>query len=86
MTPNKTLIQAPLSQHTIPQTLPIDGYTRWRSLKAYLPFCRETLRKLEREGRFPQRIHLSLRCAAWPNRELHRYFADPIHYRAQTAE
>ncbi|WP_408580172.1 helix-turn-helix transcriptional regulator [Burkholderia cenocepacia] len=58
-------------------------FTRWNDLKAFVPFSRETLRKRELEGRFPRRQHLSQRCAAWPNRELHRWFADPSGYRAE---
>ncbi|HDR9080657.1 TPA: AlpA family phage regulatory protein [Burkholderia vietnamiensis] len=67
-----------------PEALPADGFTRWNSLRAFVPFSRETVRKREKEGRFPRRQHLgSERCAAWPNRELHRWFADPVNYRAE---
>ncbi len=67
-----------------PEALPADGFTRWSGLKAFVPFSRETVRKREQEGRFPQRQHLgSERCAAWPNRELHKWFADPQNYRAE---
>jgi prophage regulatory protein len=64
-------------------TLPADGLTRWSELKKFVPFCRETLRQREREGKFPRRQNLTKRCAAWPNRELHRWFADPVNYRAE---
>lgn len=70
------------SSTTASESLPLDGYTRWNDLRAFVPFSRETLRKRELEGRFPRRIHLSLRCAAWPNRELHKWFEDPAGYRA----
>ncbi|KWO79314.1 transcriptional regulator [Burkholderia ubonensis] len=36
------------------------------------------------EGRFPRRFRLSLRCSVWSNREIHRWFADPVGYRADT--
>lgn len=65
-----------------PESLPLDGYSRWLGLKPFMPFSRETLRKLEIAGRFPLRQHLSKRCAVWPNRELHRWFADPVNYRS----
>jgi prophage regulatory protein len=65
-----------------PVALPADGFSRWDTLKIFVPFSRETLRKREKEGRFPRRQHFSERCAAWSNRELHRYFADPANYRA----
>jgi predicted DNA-binding transcriptional regulator AlpA len=64
-------------------TLPLDGLSRWNDLKKFIPFSRETLRQREREGKFPRRQHLTKRCAAWPNRELHRWFADPLNYRAE---
>ncbi|VWB73607.1 helix-turn-helix transcriptional regulator [Burkholderia lata] len=66
-----------------PRSLPLDGLTCWNDLKAFVPFSRETVRKRELEGRFPRRQRLSQRCAAWPNRELHRWFADPAGYRAE---
>ncbi|MFV8513694.1 helix-turn-helix transcriptional regulator [Ralstonia pseudosolanacearum] len=69
-----------------PEALPADGFTRWSGLKAFVPFSRETLRKRELEGRFPRRVHLgSARCAAWPNREIHRWLSDPAGYRAPEA-
>lgn len=67
----------------IPEALPADGFSRWNNLRGLVPFSRETLRKREKEGKFPRRVHLTQRCAAWPNRELHRWFADPVGYRAE---
>lgn len=66
-----------------PEALPADGFSRWNNLRDLVPFSRETLRKREKEGKFPRRVHLTQRCAAWPNRELHRWFADPVGYRAE---
>ncbi|WP_334032785.1 helix-turn-helix transcriptional regulator [Burkholderia gladioli] len=67
-----------------PEALPADGFTRWNSLRTFVPFSRETVRKREKEGRFPRRQRLgSERCAAWPNREIHRWIADPANYRAE---
>jgi prophage regulatory protein len=65
------------------ESLPLDGFSRWNDLRAFVPFSRETLRKREIEGRFPKRVHITQRCAAWPNRELHRWVADPVNYRAE---
>lgn len=65
------------------ETLPLDGFTRWNKLRLFVPFSHETIRQREKAGKFPRRQHLgSARCAAWPNRELHRWFADPANYRA----
>ncbi|MCX4156140.1 MULTISPECIES: helix-turn-helix transcriptional regulator [Paraburkholderia] len=66
-----------------PKSLPLDGYSRWSDLQDFVPFSRETLRTRELEGRFPRRQHLSQRCAVWSNRELHRYFSDPVGYRVE---
>ncbi|SAK96824.1 transcriptional regulator [Caballeronia catudaia] len=68
-----------------PESLPLDGFTRWSTLKSIVPNSREWVRLREKEGRFPKRVHLSLRCTAWPNRELHKWLADPLNYRAAPA-
>jgi prophage regulatory protein len=68
----------------IPEALPADGYSRWNNLRELVPFSRETLRKREKEGRFPRRVQLgSARCVAWSNREIHRWIADPVGYRVE---
>lgn len=68
-----------------PQSLPLDGFTRWNDLKRLVPLSHEAVRLRERAGRFPKRVQLgSARCVAWPNRELHRWFADPAGYQAQS--
>ncbi|OUL92943.1 helix-turn-helix transcriptional regulator [Paraburkholderia hospita] len=67
-----------------PQALPLDGYSRWRDLRKFVPLSHESVRQRELKGRFPKRVQLgSARCAAWPNRELHRWFSDPMNYRAE---
>ena len=68
---------------TPPNSLPPDGITRWVELKKLIQCSREWVRLREKEGRFPKRLRLTERCVAWPNRELHRYFADPVNYRAE---
>ncbi|WP_186172956.1 helix-turn-helix transcriptional regulator [Burkholderia gladioli] len=67
-----------------PQTLPLDGYSRWQNLQHLVPLSREAIRLREIAGRFPRRVQLgSQRCVAWPNREIHRWLADPANYRAE---
>lgn len=84
MAAKATNVHAPMEVHATPsESLPLDGFTRWNDLRPFVPFSRETLRKRETEGRFPRRVHITQRCAAWPNRELHRWFADPANYRAE---
>lgn len=69
------------------ESLPLDGFSRWKDLRAFVPFSRETLRKREIEGRFPRRQSLgSQRCTAWSNRELHKWIADPAGYRAEVSK
>jgi predicted DNA-binding transcriptional regulator AlpA len=66
-----------------PLVLPLDGFTRWSDLKHIIPMCHESVRQRELAGRFPKRVQLgSARCVAWPNREIHRWLADPAGYRA----
>ncbi|HDR9767886.1 TPA: AlpA family phage regulatory protein [Burkholderia cepacia ATCC 25416] len=68
---------------TSPLTLPLDGYTRWGELKQFVPLCLSSVTNRERAGRFPKRVKLGSYSVAWPNREIHRWFADPNGYRAQ---
>jgi predicted DNA-binding transcriptional regulator AlpA len=46
---------------------------------------RESVRQRELAGKFPRRQYLTKRCAVWSNREIHRWFADPLNYRAEAA-
>jgi prophage regulatory protein len=69
-----------------PQSLPLDGFTRWADLKHLVPLSHEAVRQRELAGRFPRRVQLgSARCVGWPNRELHRWLANPAGYRAPEA-
>ena len=63
------------------EKLPLDGQSRWAQIAPFLPFARETARKLEQQGRFPKRVRITERCSMFSNRELHRWFADPVGYR-----
>ncbi|CAJ0689583.1 hypothetical protein LMG18102_01134 [Ralstonia mannitolilytica] len=68
-----------------PQSLPLDGFTRWNELKHIIPLSHESVRQRELKGRFPKRVQLgSARCVAWPNREIHRWLADPANYRSES--
>lgn len=70
-----------------PRTLPLDGWSRWRTLKHFVPLSHEGVRRRELAGRFPKRVNLgSARCVAWPNREIHRWLADPAGYRVAADE
>ena len=67
----------------ISKTLPVDGLSRWNQMAPFVPFSREKFRQLVIAGKAPQPIKLSERCTAYPNRELHKFFADPLNYRAE---
>ncbi|WP_206953335.1 helix-turn-helix transcriptional regulator [Trinickia acidisoli] len=84
MAKQTTTAQPSGGAHSSPKSLPLDGYTRWNDLRNLVPGSREWVRLREKEGRFPKRVRLSQRCSAWPNRELHRWFADPAGYRAES--
>lgn len=64
------------------KSLPADGLSRWREISQFSPFCREKFRQLVKAGKAPQPVRFSERCTAYSNRELHRFFADPLNYRA----
>ncbi|AHE26787.1 AlpA family phage regulatory protein [Burkholderia pseudomallei] len=68
-----------------PVGLPLDGFSRWGDLRPFIPLSRETVRQRELEGRFPRASRLTQRCTVWSNRELHRWMADPLNYRAVDA-
>ncbi|CAN5738530.1 hypothetical protein BH11PSE12_BH11PSE12_03980 [soil metagenome] len=70
-------------QAPTPATLPHDGMSRYQQFKQFCPFSREKFRQLSKLGRAPQPIRFSERCTAYSNRELHRFFADPIAYRVE---
>lgn len=72
-----------MAQHTeLPsQTLPADGMSRWNQIAPFSPFSREKFRQLVMAGKAPPAHRLSERCTAYQNRELHRFFADPVNYR-----
>ncbi|PXW18435.1 helix-turn-helix transcriptional regulator [Paraburkholderia caballeronis] len=62
--------------------LPLDGFSRWSDLQRFIPVSRETVRQHELAGRFPRHQKITQRCTVWPNREIHRWLADPVNYRA----
>lgn len=71
--------RAPLAS---PLTLPMVGLSTFAQINPFLPYGRETWRKLVRAGKAPQPIRLSGTCVAYRNEEIHRYLADPAGYRA----
>ena len=68
------------------KTLPADGMSRWSQIAPFSPFSREKFRQLVVAGKAPQPVRFSVRCTAYPNRELHRFFADPLGYVVPTVE
>lgn len=74
-----------MKQHTeqsapLSKTLPADGMSRWNQIAPFSPFSREKFRQLVNAGKAPPAIRLSERCTCYSNRELHRFFADPLNY------
>jgi prophage regulatory protein len=62
------------------KSLPVDGMSRWNQIQPFSPFSREKFRQLVITGKAPQPIKFSERCTAYSNKELHRFFADPLNY------
>jgi predicted DNA-binding transcriptional regulator AlpA len=80
----KALSAANRAAQPEPKSLPLDGFTRWNDLKRIVPLSHESIRQRELKGRFPKRVQLgSARCVGWPNRELHKWLADPAGYRLE---
>lgn len=76
--PNNTV--AGLSVEHPNKSLPSDGMSRWGQILPFCPFSREKFRQLVIAGKAPQPIKFSMRCTAYSNRELHKFFADPLNY------
>lgn len=64
-------------------TLPADGMSRWNQIEPFSPFSKEKFRQLVNAGKAPPAVRLSERCTCYSNRELHRFFADPLNYSVQ---
>lgn len=64
-------------------TLPDVGLFRFKQFARFLPFSRETWRKLVLEGKAPASIRMGGRCTVWPAAELHKFLRDPVNYRAE---
>ncbi|WP_243671857.1 helix-turn-helix transcriptional regulator [Paraburkholderia kirstenboschensis] len=63
-------------RHSLPEmpiTLPEVGLFRFKQFAAFLPFSRETWRKLVLEGKAPAPIRMGGRCTVWPASELHKF-------------
>lgn len=68
--------------YTPPAVLPKDGVSRFHQIAPFLPFSRETWRKLVLAKKAPQPIKIGMRCTMYPNAEMHNWFADPANYQA----
>ena len=66
----------------IPRTLPAIGKSRWKDIEEFCPFSREKFRQLSKAGRAPQPERMGIRITYYCNKELHRWLADPLNYRA----
>ncbi|AEJ01636.1 hypothetical protein Nit79A3_1831 [Nitrosomonas sp. Is79A3] len=66
-----------------PETLPATGKSRFSQFKKFLPISKEKFRQLSKEGKAPQPERMGIRCTFYCNKELHRFLADPINYRAE---
>jgi hypothetical protein len=79
-----------MAQHTeqsapASKTLPADGMSRWSQIAPFSPFSREKFRQLVMAGKAPPAVRLSERCTCYSNRELHKFFADPLNYSASSS-
>lgn len=63
-------------------TLPFMGKSRWRTIEPFIPVGRTSFLQLSKEGKAPPIERISLRCSFYDNREVHRWLADPVNYKA----
>ncbi len=62
------------------KTLPTVGMSRWGQIAPFMPISREKFRQLVNAGKAPPAVRLSERCTCYSNRELHKFFSDPLNY------
>jgi predicted DNA-binding transcriptional regulator AlpA len=63
-------------------TLPDVGLFRFKQFEPFLPFSRETWRKMVRDGKAPAPIKLGHRCTVWSAAALHEFLNEPLNYMA----
>jgi hypothetical protein len=69
-----------------PLTLPLDGLSKWATIKPFVPFSAEWVRQAELANRFPRRIKCGS-AALYSNRAIHDWLADPAGWKpAETVE
>ena len=73
------------AQPKTPTELPQDGMSRYRNLAPFISVSRETVRQLQKVGKFPQPIRLSDRCVMYRNSEVHEWLKDPLNYCVEVA-
>ena len=74
-----------MKNQTVNKELPTDGMSRYTALKPFVPLSRETVRQLQKVGKFPQPIRLSERCVMYRNADVHEWLKDPLNYRAEVS-
>ncbi|MGF6664064.1 putative DNA-binding transcriptional regulator AlpA [Paraburkholderia atlantica] len=74
-----------VSSAEMPITLPDVGLFRFKQFAPFLPFSRETWRKLVLKGKAPAPIRMGERCTVWPAAELHKFLRDPANYQAENS-
>jgi prophage regulatory protein len=62
--------------------LPKDGVSRFNQIEPFLPFSKETWRKLVQAKKAPQPIRIGNRCTVYPNAQVHIWLSDPANYHA----
>ena len=71
------------SESHVQLILPHDGCSRWSQISKFSPVCRETFRRLSIEGKAPKPIRMGIRCTFYQNKELHKFFANPLTYKSE---
>lgn len=64
--------------------IPSQGFSRWSAIAPLATLSKEKFRQLSIVGRAPQAVRLSSRVTVYSNIELHKWFADPVNYKAES--
>lgn len=66
--------------------LPQHGFSRWNQIAPFVGVSKSQFRLLVLGNRAPQPTHLSHRVTVYSNSELHKWFADPLAYKAEVSK
>lgn len=66
--------------------LPQHGFSRWNQISSLVGVSKSQFRSMVLSQKAPQPTQLSTRVTVYSNAELHKWFADPLAYKAEVTK